>query len=255
MLADAFGAVVGEGVSSHVYAYGDSCVVKVSKPDMQDALKVEARLHNIIQKYDNTRNYVPMLDHGELTPDTYWLKFPRLHALPKQLTQDQTLVVAYRICTALASLHRHRFCHCDIKSANIMYNGKDLNSCSLIDFGLMQAHIYTTEIQSGSYRPNDVKALTSTCVPWRQACASDCFALGRTLHQFVTKKAVQHSCNVHLNHIITGLLNNDWKQRLTCEQAIAYMHTHNCPGTRTMQTLDINTWITSGNTNIVMHGD
>lgn len=219
------GVVVGEGVSSYVYTYGESCVIKISKPDMQNALKNEARLHAIVQKYQGIDNYVPMLDHGE-DRDTYWLEFPRLQPLPKRLSEQQTLVVATRICTALASMHRHRISHCDVKQDNMMYNGTDLESCSLTDFGLMQAHIYTTNIQSAIYRPEDVAALTTTSVPWRQACASDCFALGCTLHQMATDKVARQPCDVcikdkTLAYIISGFLVKSWKHRLSCVDALA----------------------------------
>ena len=160
----------------------------------------------------------------------------RLERTGQPIPEKEVWALLPQILDALATVHKEKFCHLDIKPSNIMVDKTGL--MKLIDFGaskqmgadgLLTTNAPTAFAQTPGYAPPEqMEKNREKMGPW-----TDFYALGATLYAILTNKKPpcpsdindDNSADKHLalpglnlvsakmRGLVLELLNTNWKQR------------------------------------------
>jgi len=160
----------------------------------------------------------------------------RLKRTDKPIPEDEVWLLLPQILDALATVHKEKFCHLDIKPSNIMVD--KTGHVKLIDFGaskqmgtngLLTTIDSTTFAQTPGYAPPEqIEQNKEKIGPW-----TDFYALGATLYAVLTNKKPPRPSDINddmssdkhlalpglnlvsakLRELVLRLLNTNWRQR------------------------------------------
>ena len=160
----------------------------------------------------------------------------RLKRTDKPIPEDEVWLLLPQILDALATVHKEKFCHLDIKPSNIMVD--KTGHVKLIDFGaskqmgadgLLTTIDSTTFAQTPGYAPPEQMEQNKEKIgPW-----TDFYALGATLYAVLTNKKPPRPSDINddmssdkhlalpglnlvsakLRELVLRLLNTNWRQR------------------------------------------
>jgi len=195
--------------------------------------------HKAIQKGEETTYAIitEYIDGNDLFDLTHCLKETK-----KTLSEENLITLATHLVAGLAKMHEKGISHGDIKPENIMFTDKRL-AIKIIDFG--GACVLSNPLNC----PKDIAitkgffdifalqiAYQSSSKPVIQRClkAMDVYALGKTIWELASLKDAQEyyeqkkepepifkwGYSKNLSKIISGMVNEDYRIRLTAEEAL-----------------------------------